>query len=331
MSKDAPTANSTSVNWSGYAVETNLASPQAYAFTDVQATWVVPSVIPSASNTYSSTWIGLDGDSKSSKTVEQIGIEQDYVNGKAVYYAWYEMYPKALVKLDLVIQPGDTIFAEVKYLGNDTYQLSLEDRTSGESFSIQVESSKPIRSSAEWIEEGTGRVADFNTVTFTDAQATATLPTGTVTGSISDPAWQAVEITLVMSKSGADIADPTELSTDGSSFSIDYVANSNNVATLAASGAQVHGKNDILNGGAANHLHFGGPNDDKFVFGLGSGNETINDFNKGNLVVGSTAREHDVIDVHADGCSDWKALQELISDDVVSGRAVVHLSATDPL
>src|SRR5215475_8432188 len=130
MSKDAPTVNTTSVNWSGYAVETNLASPQANVFTDVQATWVVPSVIPSASNTYSSTWIGLDGDSKSSKTVEQIGIEQDYINGKAVYYAWYEMYPKALVTLDLVtldlvIQPGDTINAEVKYLENNTYELSL--------------------------------------------------------------------------------------------------------------------------------------------------------------------------------------------------------------
>src|SRR5215475_16026543 len=155
MSKDAPTVNTTSVNWSGYAVETNLASPQANVFTDVQATWVVPSVIPSASNTYSSTWIGLDGDSKSSKTVEQIGIEQDYINGKAVYYAWYEMYPKALVKLDLVIQPFDIISAEVKYLGNNTYQLSLKDVTSGHSFATQIESSKPIRSSAEWIEEST--------------------------------------------------------------------------------------------------------------------------------------------------------------------------------
>src|SRR5215471_8176640 len=138
MSKDAPTAT-TSVNWSGYAVETNLASPQAYAFTDVQATWIVPSVSPSASsnqNSYSSTWIGLDGDSRSSKTVEQIGIEQDYVNGKAVYYAWYEMYPKALVTLDLVIQPGDTINAEVKYLENNTYELSLHDGT--QSFTIDI-------------------------------------------------------------------------------------------------------------------------------------------------------------------------------------------------
>src|SRR5262245_59009009 len=204
MSKDAPTVNTTSVNWSGYAVETNLASPQANVFTDVQATWVVPSVIPSASNTYSSTWIGLDGDSQSSKTVKQIGIEQDYINGKAVYYAWYEMYPKALVKLDLVIQPGDTISAEVQYLGNNFYQLHLDDGS--QSFTTVIESSKPIRSSAEWIEESTGRLADFNTVTFTNASATA----GTITGPISDSAWQTEEITLV-NKSGGVLAAPTSL------------------------------------------------------------------------------------------------------------------------
>jgi Peptidase A4 family len=247
MSKSGPTVNTTSVNWSGYAVETNLA-----AFTDVQATWVVPSLSPSASsnqNAYSSTWIGLDGDS--SKTVEQIGIEQDYIKGKAVYYAWYEMYPKSPVKLDLVIQAGDTISAEVKYLGNNTYQLTLDDVTSGNSRTIQVESSKPIRSSAEWIEESTGRLADFNTVTFTNASASA----GTIMGRpISDPAWQTEEITLV-SKSGGVLAAPTplSLSTDGSSssFSINYLANSDNVATLSDGG---HAANMALLGHAGQHF-----------------------------------------------------------------------------
>ena len=90
-----------------------------------------------------------------------------------------------------MIQPGDTISAEVKYLGNNTYQLRLDDlNDTSPQFTIQIESSKPIRSSAEWIEESTGRLADFNTVTFTKASATATEPTGAITGPISDPAWQ---------------------------------------------------------------------------------------------------------------------------------------------
>ena len=57
-----------------------------------------------------------------------------------------------------------------------------------------------------------------------------------------------------------------------------------------------------------------GPNDDVFVFDVRSGNDIINDFNRGNLIVGSTATEHDVIDVRAYGLSDWNALQQVISE-----------------
>jgi len=93
----------------------------------------------------------------------------------------------------------------------------------------------------------------------------------------------------------------------------------------------ITGGTDILTGGAGNDQLWGGPNDDKFVFGLGSGNDTINDFNQGNLVVGSTATEHDVINVHAYGFSGWSVLQANISDDLVSGNAVIHLSATNSM
>ena len=93
----------------------------------------------------------------------------------------------------------------------------------------------------------------------------------------------------------------------------------------------ITGGTDTLNGGAGDDQLWGGPNDDKFVFNVGSGNDSINDFNQGNLAVGSTATEHDVIDVQAYGFSDWNALQAVISDDVVSGNAVIYLSATDSI
>ena len=67
------------------------------------------------------------------------------------------------------------------------------------------------------------------------------------------------------------------------------------------------------------------------MFGVGSGNDTINDFNQGNLVVGSTAMEHDLINVHAYGFSNWTALHDAISDDLVSGNAVIHLSGNDSI
>src|SRR5262245_7033344 len=59
--------NSTSSNWSGYAVTGGR-------YTSVSASWTEPSV--SCSGTaYSSFWVGLDGDT--SGTVEQTGTDAD--------------------------------------------------------------------------------------------------------------------------------------------------------------------------------------------------------------------------------------------------------------
>jgi hypothetical protein len=125
----------TSTDWAGYVVVTNLNSPKKYSITDVKGSWIVPTVTDSVTpNTYSSCWIGIDG--YSSKTVEQIGTDSNVINGKAEYLAWYEMYPKPPVYLDMKINAGDTISAEVNFLGNGMFQLSIKDVTTGESFSI---------------------------------------------------------------------------------------------------------------------------------------------------------------------------------------------------
>lgn len=92
----------------------------------------------------------------------------------------------------------------------------------------------------------------------------------------------------------------------------------------------ITGGRDILNGGGGNDQLWGGPNNDMFVFRTGSGMDVINDFDQGNLAVGSTAREHDVINVRDYGFANWAALSSLISDDS-SGNAVVHLSASDTI
>jgi Ca2+-binding RTX toxin-like protein len=84
--------------------------------------------------------------------------------------------------------------------------------------------------------------------------------------------------------------------------------------------------NDNLTGGGGNDSLFGGGEADIFVFAPTSGQDVIQD------LFGSTARtEHDLIDVQAYGFADWNALQAVISDDVVSGDAVIHLSATDSI
>ena len=97
---------------------------------------------------------------------------------------------------------------------------------------------------------------------------------------------------------------------------------------MLTSPGSITGGTDTLNGGAGNDQLWGGPNDDTFVFNLGSGNDVINDFNQGNSAVGSTATEHDLIDVQDYHFADWTSLYAAISDDP-DGNAVIHLSASD--
>src|SRR5262249_22816528 len=91
----------------------------------------------------------------------------------------------------------------------------------------------------------------------------------------------------------------------------------------------ITGGTDRLNGGGGADQLWGGPNDDVFVFSVGSGNDTINDFHQGHLVVCSTGTEHDVIHVHAFGFSSWNALQAVITQS--SNGTVIQLSATDSI
>src|SRR5260370_36349871 len=81
--------NGSSTNWSGYAVETNLATPQSGVVSDVKGQWIVPSVTCNSTATYASLWVGIDG--YSSNSVEQTGTDSDCSGGSGVYYAWYEM------------------------------------------------------------------------------------------------------------------------------------------------------------------------------------------------------------------------------------------------
>ena len=115
---------STSSNWSGWDVTGGGVS-------EVEGSWVQPAATcASGENSWSSPWIGIDGDTSS--TVEQIGTDSDCVNGVQSYYAWYEMYPKGLVQLtNIVVNPGDTFTAKVSAGIGGTYAMTLTDTSTG--------------------------------------------------------------------------------------------------------------------------------------------------------------------------------------------------------
>jgi len=190
--------------------------------------------------------------------LEQIGTQANCSGGSAQHYAWYELVPAAPVQLNLTINPGDHISARVTVDGRQVV-VSLADQTTGGSVTKTLQMSNPDTSTAEWIAEApsqcdggaTGNcqplpLTDFGNVTFSNASATA----NGHTGPISDPDWtaQAVQLSgsggypnFIESGGGSQQssagAQPSSLSSDGSSFSVSWQSDSSQSAGSGGSGS----------------------------------------------------------------------------------------------
>jgi hypothetical protein len=199
-------ANATSSNWSGFA---STSGP----FTSVSASWVQPKGSCTSKTTYSSFWVGIDGDG--SDSVEQTGSEVDCNGGSPVYYAWYEMYPAYPVNYSESVTPGDHFTASVTASGS-SFTLKISDTTKGWT-KTQVKTSNTAQDySAEIIAEapssnsGVLPLTDFGTVSFTGAKAN-----GSAIGSSSPQ-----KITMETG-SGTVKAQPTSL-TGGEAFKVTW-------------------------------------------------------------------------------------------------------------
>ena len=213
----ALSAASTSANWAGYVVSAPGAS-----FSDVKGTWVEPTASCTTANTASAFWIGLGGAAQASAGLEQIGSSADCQSGRPSYYAWYEILPAAAVIVPVRLAPGDTITAEV-VASDTTFTFTLADVTTGASFTKIATVANPAVDTAEWIAEAPSLcvskckilpLANFGSVGFSAASATA----NTHTGTISDTLWTSDAVQL----GGRSIvqAVPSALSADGASFSV---------------------------------------------------------------------------------------------------------------
>jgi len=161
-------SHSTSTNWSGYAVS------GFGPYQSVSSSWRQPAVDCSITPTaWSAFWVGLDGDT--TNTVEQTGTEADCSKGTAVYYAWYEMYPKYPVNYANPVSAGDSLSASVTYSGSGYFKLTLSDKTRGWSqTTIQRLKAAKVGSAEVIAEAPSGRggilpLADFGTAAFSGA------------------------------------------------------------------------------------------------------------------------------------------------------------------
>jgi hypothetical protein len=206
---------SDSLDWAGYVVT-------GHTFSGVSGAWRQPGVTCTATKaSQSAFWVGLDGFSKSDQTVEQIGTDSDCSKaskkapGVAEYYAWYELFPAGLVVLPTgtyAVTPGDQLSASVHVSGT-TYTLVLQD---GQKWTYSATVNTPTteqNASAEWIAESPstcqkkckpGLLADFGSVTFTNASADST--------TLVDEAAAAQPITMTTKKAAATLAVPSAVS-----------------------------------------------------------------------------------------------------------------------
>jgi hypothetical protein len=213
-----------SLNWAGYAVEyPNLTSPQNGVVTDVRGSWSVPAVTGTRwGSSYSAAWVGIDG--YSDNTVEQIGTEQDWIWGRAVYYAWFEMYPKQAYRILAPLSPGDNVTGEVKYTGGQ-FTLTLNDTSKNWTFTTNQSLSGAQSQSAEWIMEapsswwGVLPLANFRTVTFTNASFTINGTTYTNIAAFGASSYDKINM---VTRLGAPKATTSSLSNNGSSFYVTW-------------------------------------------------------------------------------------------------------------
>ena len=222
--RSGPTrAASTSTNWSGLVQEgTNIEGAEAY--------WTVPSVQPSGSSLYSSTWVGVDGASNSD--LIQTGTEQDTSDG---YYAWWEILPAASVEITdtdgnpAVVEPGDQMLGSVAEASPGTWTIYLDDITEGWYFEQNYSYGGP-GTSAEWIEEAPtiggsqSSPADFGSVEFTqtgifgDFGSSGTTWYGTAMSAANEVDMVNSAGTRILAAASAPTTDPS----GGQDFAVTY-------------------------------------------------------------------------------------------------------------
>jgi hypothetical protein len=207
-------------NWSGYIVASDIQNCSPVV-SSVSASWTVPEIKLSENNTFSSVWVGIGGYGED--TLIQTGTAQECINGKFVYYAWYELVPDHLVHIpNIHVQAGDAVTASISLINENTNTWSIEiaDITWNQRFKRTFVYNSS-RLSAEWIVERSkvnstiSTLAAFGNVTFTECKATL----DGFTGAISSFSYAQ----FVMYDQELQLVTVSPLNDDGSSFTVNYL------------------------------------------------------------------------------------------------------------
>ena len=169
------------------------------------------------------------------ETLIQIGTEQEYVDGRSVYYAWYELLPDYLVRIsNFRVRPGDIITASISLINErmSTWSMTLRDITWGGRFEkVVVYNSSML--SAEWIMERPkvndtiSTLANFGNITFTNCKATL----NGVTENLGNFSYAHL---VMHNEEEIPLVSVSPLIGNGSSFTVSYLESPNPTPTASS-------------------------------------------------------------------------------------------------
>lgn len=158
-----------SIGWAGYVAKATAGNEATF----VNGTWNVPlSNCSRNPNSAALVWVGFGG--ASGDSIEQIGTENQYVNGKPFYSAWHEFWRlENIVPISgFEVRPGDTITASITHpAGTKSFDFYIRDGNQTTAFTMDygnssVASADWIVESPFWDNQSRWALADFSPVHF---------------------------------------------------------------------------------------------------------------------------------------------------------------------
>ena len=201
-------------NWAGY-----VATGDTY--TGVGATWNIPIVAPTQSDTLSAdaTWVGIGG--VTSKDLIQAGTQAVVQDGTVSYNVWYETLPNTETIVPIVVHANDQMTVALNEKSSGHWQLTITDNTSGQQYSVALAYDSK-HSSADWIEEMPEQVSGRSTSYINlDQFGTASIRSAyAVVDGRQETIAEANASQLVMAVQNAIIAKASDLDTSGAGFTV---------------------------------------------------------------------------------------------------------------
>lgn len=188
--------------WAGY-----VAAEPPGSVSCVEASWLEPTVSCGHTSAAASFWVGIGaydsvdlGIEDLGHPIQQAGTGVDCEGGQAEHYAWHQFQPRESTDHsfpipagggDMVVEPGDRIWAQVRYTGT-AFVMTVANVSRGDVRSIRQKAAGRHRSSAEWIVSGEAGepMARFSSVKFTGGLATL----GGIVGPIGAATWNRIRI-----------------------------------------------------------------------------------------------------------------------------------------